>query len=92
MFGLLMWRLRVLPATMLAIFGLLPSFLLFAQGTFILVPDWPLPVHTAAGTPTGWNLIQVPGVAVNSRGHVLVLHRGAHPILEFDKSGRFVQA
>ena len=51
-----------------------------------LVPDWPTPARTAAGTPAGpWNLIQAPSVAIDARGHVLVLHRGAHPILEFEK-------
>src|SRR3954454_1564349 len=58
-----------------------------------LVPDWPAQARSAAGTPAGpWNLIQAPGVAVDSRGHVLVLHRGAHPILEFDNSGKFVRS
>ena len=55
-------------------------------------PDWPTPALTAAGTPTAWNLIQVSGVAVDARGHVLVLHRGAHPILEFESSGKFVRS
>src|SRR5437879_9598196 len=58
-----------------------------------LVPDWPNEVLSAAGAPAGaWNLIQAPGVAVDSRGHVLVLHRGAHPILEFYSSGKFVRS
>jgi peptidylamidoglycolate lyase len=57
-----------------------------------LVPDWPTPPRTAAGTPTAWNLIQAPGVAIDSRGRVLVLHRGAHPILEFESSGKFVRS
>ena len=58
-----------------------------------LVPDWPNDARTAAGTPAGpWNLIQAPGVAVDSRGHVLVLHRGAHPILEFESGGKFVRS
>src|SRR5436190_4352393 len=58
-----------------------------------LVPDWPTDARTAAGTPAGpWNLIQVPGVAVDMRGHVLVLHRGAHPILEFESGGKFVRS
>src|SRR5689334_2642603 len=59
---------------------------------YALVPDWPAAPLTAAGTPGPWNLIQVPGVAIDSRGHVLVLHRGAHPILEFDSAGKFVRS
>ena len=65
---------------------------LFAQVNYSLVRDWPLPARTAAGTSTPWNLIQVPGVAVDSRGHVLVLHRGAHPIVVFDPEGKFVRS
>lgn len=57
------------------------------------VPDWPTPVMNAAGTPGGpWNFIQVSGVAVDPQGHILVLHRGAHPILEFESSGKFVRS
>ena len=58
-----------------------------------LVQDWPTPARNSAGAPGGlWNLIQVPGVAVDARGHVLVLHRGAHPILEFESDGKFVRS
>jgi len=57
------------------------------------VPDWPTQVLNAAGTPGGpWNLIQAPGVAIDARGHILVLHRGAHPILEFESNGKFVRS
>jgi len=58
-----------------------------------LVPDWPTQARSAAGTPAGpWNLIQAPGVAVTAQDHVLVLHRGAHPILEFESGGKFVRS
>src|SRR5579863_5743957 len=57
------------------------------------VPDWPAQVANAAGTPAGpWNFIQVSGVAIDAHGHVLVLHRGAHPILEFESNGKFVRS
>lgn len=70
----------------------LAPLLLCAQGNYKLVPDWPVPARTAAGTPTAWNLIQVPGVAVDARGTILVLHRGAQPILEFDAAGKFLRS
>jgi DNA-binding beta-propeller fold protein YncE len=58
-----------------------------------LVPAWPIEARSAAGAPAGpWNLIQAPGVAIDASGHVLVLHRGAHPILEFDSDGKFVRS
>lgn len=54
--------------------------------------DWPTQATSAAGFPAAWNLIQAAGVAVTARGNVLVLHRGAHPILEFESSGTFVRS
>jgi len=57
------------------------------------VPDWPIPVLNAAGTPGGpWNFIQVSGIAINSNGNILVLHRGAHPIMEFDPAGKYIRS
>jgi hypothetical protein len=34
----------------------------------------------------------VSGVAIDARGHVLVLHRGAQPILELESNGKFVRS
>ncbi|MBI3683858.1 MAG: hypothetical protein HY235_26080 [Acidobacteria bacterium] len=42
--------------------------------------------------PDGWNFMETPGVAVDSREHAYVLHRGPHPIMEFDPQGRFVRS
>jgi DNA-binding beta-propeller fold protein YncE len=55
--------------------------------------DWPTEAKSAAGTPAGpWNFIQVASVATNLRGNILVLHRGAHPIMEFETNGKFVRS
>lgn len=55
--------------------------------------NWPTEATSAAGFPAGpWNLIQAPAVAVDARGHILVLHRGANPILEFESDGKFVRS
>jgi DNA-binding beta-propeller fold protein YncE len=53
---------------------------------------WPAPPTSAAGVPGVWNFIQVASVAVTSRGTILVLHRGAHPIIEFETSGALVRS
>jgi DNA-binding beta-propeller fold protein YncE len=53
--------------------------------------DWPIPPTSVAGFPGMWNFKQVASIAVTSRGNILVLHRGAHPVLEFDSSGKFVR-
>src|ERR1700676_4196779 len=55
------------------------------------VPDWPAQLMNAAGAPAPWNFIQVSGVAIDSHGHILVLHRGAHPLLEFEINGKLVR-
>lgn len=62
-----------------------------AWAQYQVVPDWPNAPRTAAGTPSAWNFIQVPGVAVDARGDVLVLHRGAHPVMVFDAKGKLLR-
>lgn len=62
-----------------------------AQSSYKLV-DWPMPATSAAGFAAPWNFIQVSGVAVSSKGTILVLHRGAHPVLEFDANGKFIRS
>ena len=54
--------------------------------------EWPALPISAAGFPAPWNFIQVSSVAVSPRGTILVLHRGAHPILEFDTSGKLIRS
>lgn len=41
--------------------------------------------------PAGMNFGEVAGIALNSKGHILVFHRGSRPLVEFDSSGRFVR-
>jgi DNA-binding beta-propeller fold protein YncE len=54
--------------------------------------EWPAPPTSAAGVPGAWNFIQVSSVAISPRGTILVLHRGAHPIMEFESSGKFIRS
>src|ERR1700736_3502971 len=55
------------------------------------VPDLPAQLMNAAGAPAQWNFIQVSGVAIDSRGHILVLHRGAYQPLEVESNGKLVR-
>ena len=55
------------------------------------VAEWPLPATTAAGTPSIWNFGQVVAVATGADGNILVLHRGAQPVLVFEPDGTFVR-
>ena len=50
-----------------------------------LVPDFPR-------LPAGWSLGAVSGVATDSKRDVLVFHRGEHPILVFDRDGKFLRS
>src|SRR5262245_21891051 len=55
--------------------------------------EWPAPPTSTTGVPLPpWNFIQVASVAARPRGSVLVLHRGAHPIIEFESGGTFVRS
>jgi len=42
--------------------------------------------------PAVENFVEVAGVAVNSKGHIYVFHRGKHPLMEFDSSGKFIRS
>jgi sugar lactone lactonase YvrE len=42
--------------------------------------------------PPGEHLIEPAGVAVNSKGQIYVFHRGKHPLMEFDSSGKFLRS
>ncbi len=50
-----------------------------------LVANW-------AQLPAGWNFGEVSGVAVDKDDSVWVFNRGAHPVIQFDKNGKFLQA
>ena len=54
--------------------------------------EWPIPARTAVDSPSPWHWGEVVGVATTARDTVLVLHRGALPIMEFDVAGRFLRA
>jgi DNA-binding beta-propeller fold protein YncE len=51
-----------------------------------------VPVEEPFALPTGMNFGSVSGVAINSNGHVFLLHRGPHPLMEFDADGQFIRA
>jgi sugar lactone lactonase YvrE len=42
--------------------------------------------------PEGWSFVEVAGVAVDSHDRVYVFNRGDHPVIVFDKEGKFLDA
>ena len=42
--------------------------------------------------PEGWNIVEVPGVAVDSQDRVYVFCRSEHPIIVFDRDGQFLRS
>lgn len=50
-----------------------------------LVTDW-------AKLPKGWNFGEVSGVTTDKQDNVWVFTRGAHPVMQFDRAGKFLQA
>lgn len=50
-----------------------------------VVPDW-------AQLPKGWNFGECSGVAIDRDDNVWVFNRGLHPVMQFDKSGKLLQA
>src|SRR5438132_8096753 len=55
----------------------------------------PLPYHPVpnwAQLPEGFNFGECSGVDVDKNDNVWVFNRGAHPVMQFDKSGKMLQA
>jgi hypothetical protein len=55
----------------------------------------PLPYHLTTGwaqLPAGWNFGEVSGVDVDKNNNVCVSNRRPHPVVEFDSSGKMLQA
>jgi DNA-binding beta-propeller fold protein YncE len=69
----------------LAIVILLACCTLSASAQYHVVPDFPQ-------LPQGMRLAGVSGVAVDSKGNVLIFHRGPEPIVVFEPSGKFIRA
>jgi DNA-binding beta-propeller fold protein YncE len=42
--------------------------------------------------PPGEHLVEPAGVAINSKRHIYVFHRGKHPLMEFDFSGKLLRS
>ena len=51
-----------------------------------------IPVPDAFDLPPGVNFGSVSGVAIDSKGHIFLLHRGPGPLMEFDAEGKFIRA
>lgn len=50
------------------------------------------PVENWAKLPAGWNLGECSGVAVDKSDNVWVFNRGSHPVIQFNSSGKMLQA
>lgn len=42
--------------------------------------------------PEGWSFVEVAGVATDSKDRVYAFNRGAHPMVVFDRDGKFLNA
>jgi DNA-binding beta-propeller fold protein YncE len=72
----------------LALVVLAPAFAQLKSGPALphqLVSDW-------AKLPKGWNFGEVSGVTTDKQDNVWVFTRGAHPVMQFDRAGKFLQA
>lgn len=49
-------------------------------------------VETGLSLPDGMKLGASSGVAFDAQGHLWVLNRGEHPLMEFDRHGKFLRA
>ncbi len=42
--------------------------------------------------PASWSLVEAVGAATDSKGNVFVFNRGEHPVVVFDREGRFLRS
>lgn len=68
---------------LLALATLLPVAGFARSPDFSRDSSWPGPL------PDGWKFRMVSNLATDSRGRIYVAHRGAHPVVIFDKQGNF---
>ncbi len=51
--------------------------------TYELVDEW-------AKLPEGWSFLDIGGLAIDSQDRVYVLNRSSHPVMVFDRDGKFL--
>jgi DNA-binding beta-propeller fold protein YncE len=74
------------------------TVLLIATSRFACSGEEPIPnlnyeaVSDFFQLPPGEHFVEAAGVAVNSKGHIYVFHRGKHPLMEFDAFGKFIRS
>ena len=50
------------------------------------------PVEGWGRLPDGWSFVEATAVGVDDKDHVIVFNRGAHPVIVFDRDGRFLRS
>src|SRR5689334_5774570 len=74
------------------------SFCILAASVLGQLPPQPLPklnynvITDFFQLPPEEHLVEPAGVAVNSKGHIYIFHRGKHPVMEFDGNGKFLRS
>ena len=53
--------------------------------TYAAVPGW-------GKLPDGWSFVEATAVGVDSKDNVYVYNRGAHPVIIFDRQGKFLRS
>src|SRR2546426_11100070 len=50
------------------------------------------PVEGWGRLPEGWSFVEATSVGVDAKDNVYVFNRGEHPVIVFDRDGRFLRA
>ncbi|MBZ5660251.1 MAG: peptidyl-alpha-hydroxyglycine alpha-amidating lyase family protein [Acidobacteriia bacterium] len=93
----MMKRLRILPIVFALVVQFVSVKFAFGQeaGNMQGAAAPQLPLHLVSNFfkyPATYVLGEVIGVAVNAKGHIFLLNRGYHPLLEFNPDGSFVRS
>jgi len=50
------------------------------------------PVEGWGRLPEGWSYVEATSVAVDAKDNVYVFNRGEHPVIVFDREGKFLRS
>lgn len=78
-------KIRVLCAMTSVVLAMATAGFVSVDDGYAVVPHWPQ-------LPDGYKLGQVSAVAPDGHGEVFVFHRGDHPILVFNREGKFLRS
>ncbi len=81
---------KLIKSVMFVIILICPTIVFTQNGKFPALPYKPM--IDFLKLPEGLNFEEIPGIAINSKGHIFIFHRGDRQLMEFDPKGNFIRS